>query len=178
LRELEITQAGYCPGVVRPPFSRADPSVQEIPERLHVSAGDAGAWSRHGAPVSSNEQHRMADEHLRSLLCRHGSPPFRASSPQSKRLRCSATTRRLFTLLHKPSASVTETTARYVVVWHIITPDHRGPSVNISIWIFFVLSGLAVVSKVLTKLARASTRVSLRKLQVDDLVLSIALVSP
>ena len=59
---------------------------------------------------------------------------------------------------------------------NIISPDHRGPAVDISIWIFFVLSGLAVVSKVLTKLARASTRVSLRKLQVDDFVLSLTMV--
>ncbi|KAF2266928.1 hypothetical protein CC78DRAFT_614733 [Lojkania enalia] len=57
-----------------------------------------------------------------------------------------------------------------------VTPDHRGPVVDVSIWIFFVLSGLSVVSKVLTKLARASSEISLRKLQIDDFVLSLTQV--
>ncbi|KAF2743338.1 hypothetical protein M011DRAFT_461766 [Sporormia fimetaria CBS 119925] len=53
----------------------------------------------------------------------------------------------------------------------LITPDHLGPKVDITVWICFVVSGLAVTSKVLTKLGRSQRHVRLANLELDDYIL-------
>ncbi|KAF1935602.1 hypothetical protein EJ02DRAFT_516335 [Clathrospora elynae] len=53
----------------------------------------------------------------------------------------------------------------------LITPDHQGPRVNIAVWVCFVISGLAVTAKVLTKLGRSQRHIRLANLELDDFVL-------
>ncbi|KAF2842004.1 hypothetical protein M501DRAFT_375360 [Patellaria atrata CBS 101060] len=57
-----------------------------------------------------------------------------------------------------------------------IGPDHHSALVNIIIWIFFILSGLGVVSKVLTKFARPRRKIHPGNLQLDDILLTLALL--
>jgi hypothetical protein len=59
-----------------------------------------------------------------------------------------------------------------------VTPDHQGPRVDIAVWVCFVVSGLAVTAKVLTKLSRSQRHIRLTNLGLDDLFLSASFVSP
>jgi len=52
-----------------------------------------------------------------------------------------------------------------------------GPNVNIVIWVCLVISGFAVLSKILTTLVRNKDRIKLRSLHADDGFLALALVS-
>jgi hypothetical protein len=53
---------------------------------------------------------------------------------------------------------------------------NRGIQVNIAVWTCLTLSGLAVASKIITKLTKHHDRLSLRYLQLDDGLLFAALV--
>lgn len=53
----------------------------------------------------------------------------------------------------------------------LVTADHRGPEVDIAVWICLVISGLAVTAKILTKLGRSQRHVRLANLELDDFVL-------
>ncbi|KAF2279836.1 uncharacterized protein EI97DRAFT_482636 [Westerdykella ornata] len=53
----------------------------------------------------------------------------------------------------------------------LVTPQHLGPKVNITVWICFVIAGLAVAAKVLTKLGRSQRHIRLSNLEVDDYIL-------
>ncbi|KAF2877608.1 hypothetical protein BDV95DRAFT_664267 [Massariosphaeria phaeospora] len=57
-----------------------------------------------------------------------------------------------------------------------IRADYRGPAVDITIWVCFVVSGLATLSKILTKMSRHKSRMRFRNLQLDDLLLAMALM--
>jgi hypothetical protein len=53
----------------------------------------------------------------------------------------------------------------------LVTPQHLGPKVDITVWICFVISGLAVTAKVLTKLGRSQQRIQIGALEIDDYIL-------
>ncbi|ORX96238.1 hypothetical protein BCR34DRAFT_607712 [Clohesyomyces aquaticus] len=58
----------------------------------------------------------------------------------------------------------------------IATTDHLGPQVNITVWICFIISGLAATSKILTKLGRSHRDFRLSSLQVDDYLVLASIV--
>lgn len=58
----------------------------------------------------------------------------------------------------------------------LVTPDHEAPRINIAVWICFVISGLAVTAKALTKLSRSHRHIRLSNLELDDFVLIASLV--
>jgi hypothetical protein len=58
-----------------------------------------------------------------------------------------------------------------------VTPSQQGPTVNIAVWVSFVISGLAVTAKVLTKLSRSQRHIRLRNLELDDFFLIASFVS-
>lgn len=60
----------------------------------------------------------------------------------------------------------------------LVTPDHQGPRIDIAVWVCFVISGLAVTAKILTKLGRSQKHVRLANLELDDFFLFASLVSP
>lgn len=57
-----------------------------------------------------------------------------------------------------------------------VTPDHQGPKVDITIWVCYVISGLAVTAKLLTKLGRSHRHIRLTNLELDDFVLGASFV--
>jgi hypothetical protein len=61
-------------------------------------------------------------------------------------------------------------------IGNTISEGHQGPAVNIAVWICFTISGLAILSKVLTKLGRQQDGLRRFSLGLDDLVISFTLV--
>lgn len=57
-----------------------------------------------------------------------------------------------------------------------MTPDHQGPKVNIAVWVCYVISGLAVTAKILSKLGRSQRHIRLTNLELDDFVLAGAFI--
>ncbi|PSN61538.1 hypothetical protein BS50DRAFT_639332 [Corynespora cassiicola Philippines] len=57
-----------------------------------------------------------------------------------------------------------------------ITSDHRGPAVNIAVWLCFILCTLCIVAKVWTKLGRRGRELRLSNLQFDDYLLVASLM--
>ncbi|KAH7396207.1 hypothetical protein BKA66DRAFT_606099 [Pyrenochaeta sp. MPI-SDFR-AT-0127] len=53
----------------------------------------------------------------------------------------------------------------------LVTPGHQGPRVDIAVWVCFVISGLAVTAKLLTKLGRSQKHIRLANLELDDFAL-------
>jgi hypothetical protein len=60
---------------------------------------------------------------------------------------------------------------------HHIDPDHRGPIIDILVWICFVFSSLAIVSKIILKVGKRTRYFRWSRLQVDDGAILLALVS-
>ena len=54
-------------------------------------------------------------------------------------------------------------------VGNTISEGHQGPAVDIAVWICFIISGLAILTKILTKLGR-------QQVGSDDLVMTLTLV--
>lgn len=62
-------------------------------------------------------------------------------------------------------------------VGNTISEGHQGPAVDITIWITFIISGLAVLTKILTQLGRQWDGIQRLTLSSDDLVMILTLVS-
>jgi hypothetical protein len=58
---------------------------------------------------------------------------------------------------------------------HHIDPDHRGPIIDILVWICFVFSSLAIVSKIILKVGKRTRYFRWSRLQVDDGAILVAL---
>jgi hypothetical protein len=57
-----------------------------------------------------------------------------------------------------------------------ISEGNQGPAVDISIWICFIVSGFAILSKILMKLGRQKDGIRRLALDWDDLVMTVTLV--
>ncbi|CAI6331889.1 unnamed protein product [Periconia digitata] len=58
-----------------------------------------------------------------------------------------------------------------------ISSTHRGPAVDIAIWLCFILCALSIVAKVWTKLGRRGREYQLGNLQLDDYLLVVSLAA-
>lgn len=57
-----------------------------------------------------------------------------------------------------------------------INGNNRGPAIDITIWISFILCALSIIAKVWTKLGRCGPKIRVRNLQLDDHLLVLSLV--
>lgn len=57
-----------------------------------------------------------------------------------------------------------------------INGDNRGPAIDITVWICFIICALSIVAKVWTKLGRGGQKIHVGKLQLDDYLLVVSLV--